>query len=130
MLNHFLVIATACTGFCAVELTQNITSEIPVIENPTVRGFKKIADVAHYKNADWSQVVGIAKGITIEEAYDIAENNSAITYFFRTKGSQMILEKEDGSYRVFHQGDTVFFGGKPWWGAANGLADGYIRADH
>lgn len=127
MMKRFLALLTVCGTLAAVELTHDITSEIPEIH--VSQKFKKITNVAHYKNADWSQVIGIAKGITLNEAFDIAEKNPAIAYFFHTKGYQMVLEKEDGSYRVFRQGDTVFFAGKPWWGSAPGLADGYIRAD-
>lgn len=41
----------------------------------------------------------------------------------------MILNtgRNDGTCRIFHHGDTVFFSGTPWWGAARGLADGYIK---
>lgn len=115
------------SSLCAVQLTTDITSQIPEIDLLQRYGFEKVADVAQYKNADWSQVVGIAKGISLSEAHQIARSNPDITYFFYTKGYQMVLEKEDGSYRVFRNGDTVFFKGEPSWGSAPGLADGYIR---
>jgi hypothetical protein len=121
-----LSIASA-TALGAVELTNDITDQIPEIDVSTTYGFKKISNVAQYKMADWSQVVGIARGISMDEAYSIANSNSDITFFFYTKGYQMVLEKEDGSYRVFRHGDTVFFSGQPWWGSAPGLADGYIK---
>lgn len=111
----------------AVELLNDITHELPSIHNN--HGFKKIENVAQYKNADWSQVVGIARNISIKEAFKIAKNNPEITFFFYTKGYQMVLEKENGDYRVFHHGDTVFFSGQPWWGSAPGLADGYVKQD-
>ncbi len=111
----------------AVELTYDCTAEIPEIGVPEAQGFQKIDDVAQYKNADWSNVVGIARNITINEAYKIADANPEIAFFFHTKGYQMVLEKEDGSYRVFRHGDTVFFKGSPWWGSAPYLADGYIK---
>jgi hypothetical protein len=120
-----LCLACAST-LSAVELTHDITNEIPVLD-VKVQGFEKIPNVAQYKMADWSQVVGIAKGITLDDAYKIANDNPDITFFFYTKGYQMVLEKEDGSYRVFRHGDTVFFSGQPWWGSAPGLADGYVK---
>jgi len=123
-----LTLCIACGALGAVELQNDITYEIPEIEIASVHGFKKIPNVAQYKMADWSQAVGIAKGITLSEAYAIAEVNPEITFFFYTKGGQMVLEKEDGSYRVFRHGDTVFFSGEPWWGTAPGLADGYVRS--
>jgi hypothetical protein len=110
-------------------LEVDITHQIPEIEIPSIHGFKRIRNVAHYKMADWSQVVGIAKGITMKEAYKITKENPEITFFFRTKGGPMVLERDDGSYRVFHRGDTVFFSGEPSWGTAEGLADGYVRSE-
>lgn len=107
-------------------LTSDITDEIPEID-AKLEGYEKIADVAQYKMADWSQVVGIAKNKSLAEAKAIADSHPEITFFFYTKGYQMVLEKEDGSYRVFHHGDAVFFSGQPWWGSAPGLADGYVK---
>lgn len=113
------------------QLTRDITSEIPDItdtinisENPN---FKKNPNVAQYKEADWSQVVGIAHDLNLDQAFKIAEEKQEITYFFYMKGSQMVLEKTDGTYRVFRHGDAVFFGGEPWWGSAPGYSDGYIK---
>jgi len=123
----FLTTLLAAGALSAAELTNDITSELPVISTAELHGFQKITNVAQYKEADWSSVVGIAKGISMDEAYKIAESNPAITFFFHTTGYQMVLEKQDGGYRVFHHGDTVFFSGEPWWGSAPGLADGYIR---
>jgi hypothetical protein len=108
-------------------MASDITGEIPVINYSAVQGFQKVPNVAQYKEADWSHVVGIAYGITLDEAQQIAQEDSEITFFFHTKGYQMVLEKTDGTYRVFHEGDTVFFKGSPWWGSAPGLADGYVR---
>lgn len=119
------VIATSALS--AAELINDITSDLPEISTSEIHGFQKIPNVAQYKEADWSRVIGIAKGITMEEAYKIAESNPEITFFFHTTGYQMVLEKQDGGYRVFRHGDTVFFSGEPWWGSAPGLADGYIR---
>jgi len=125
------LIASLCivcgAALTAVELTNDITNQIPEIDSSITQGFKKIPNVAQYKMADWSQVVGIARGISMDEAYRIANSNPDITFFFHTKGYQMVLEKEDGSYRVFRHGDTVFFSGQPWWGSAPGLADGYVK---
>lgn len=128
----------AYTGFSESEqgrerirLEKDITSDIPDIantintsENPK---FKKNSNVAQYKEADWSQVIGIARSITLEQAFKIAEQNPDITYFFYMKGGSMILEKTDGTYRIFRHGDTVFFAGEPWWGSAPGFSDGYIK---
>jgi len=126
MKNLLFALCVASGSMAAVELREDITHELPEI-GVVAHNFKKIPNVAQYKMADWSQVVGIAKGITIQEAYKIANENPAIAFFFYTKGGQMVLEREDGTYRVFRHGDTVFFAGDPWWGSAPGLADGYIR---
>lgn len=109
----------------------DITGEIPKIdeipENVGTLNFRKVVNVAQYKNADWSKVVGIARNISKNDAFAIANDNPKITYFFRTKGFQMVLEKKDGTARIFKQGDTVFFSGKPWWGEAKGFADGFVK---
>jgi hypothetical protein len=126
ILSTFAALATSAM-LSAVSLTHDITEEIPVLNAPKMDGFEKINNVAQYKNANWSLVVGIAKGVSLEEAKEIAKSNPTITFFFYTKGYQMVLEKKDGSYRVFHHGDAVFFSGAPWWGSAPGLADGYIK---
>lgn len=102
-------------------------SEIPEVTIPEFSSLKLIPDVAQYKFADWSNVIGISRGITRAEAMWIASQNPEITFFFWTKGYQMVLETQDGEYRVFGHGDAVFFTGEPWWGTAPGLADGYIK---
>lgn len=104
-------------------------SEIPVIGalESESESFMKIHNVAQYGLADWSKAVGIARGITRNQALQIAESDPEITYFFYTKGGQMVLGNEEVGYRIFHHGDTVFFTGQPWWGSADDLADGYIR---
>lgn len=83
--------------------------------------------MAQWAQADWSNAVGIAYGITPDEALLIARSNPKITYFFQTKGYQMVLNLPDGSYRRFRTGDTVFFKGTPHFGSAPGLADGYVK---
>jgi hypothetical protein len=110
-------------------LKRDITNEIPLIQTLDSTKFEKIEDVAQYKNADWNNVIGIVKGISRREACRIAEENPEITFFFYTKGYQMVLDSNSGDYRVFRNGDTVFFSGEPWFGSAIGLADGYVRKD-
>lgn len=107
----------------------DITYQIPEINGNrhNIQNFLKISDVAQYKNADWSNALYMARGISIEEAMAIADNDPLITYFFYTKAMGMMLECQDGSYRSFEYGDTVFFTGSPHWGSAPGLADGYIK---
>ncbi|MFO1388210.1 zinc-dependent metalloprotease [Cellvibrio sp.] len=86
--------------------------------------FNRVADVAQYGGADWSNEVARARGLTIDQAKAIAAANPKITYFFITKGGQMVLNSKG----VFRTGDTVFFSGKPWYGSAPGLADAYEKA--
>lgn len=104
----------------------DLCANIPVL-NVVAKGFMKVPNVAQYKDADWSQVIGIAKDISLKEAVDIANGNEEITYFFYMKGNRMVLETIDGNYRVFRKGDAVFFAGEPWWGSAPGFADGYVK---
>ena len=89
----------------------------------TADEYEKIADSAQ----DCGNVVSIAKNISVEDAKQIADDNPEITFFSYTKGYQMVLEKQDGSYRIFHHGDTVFFSGEPRWGSAPDLADVYVK---
>ncbi len=128
IISSFVLTLTAY-AYQPAELKQDITAEIPEIEISAILGYQKVENVAQYKNADWSNVVGIARNISLSEACKIAKDNPAITFFFYTKGYQMVLETQDGGYRVFRHGDTVFFSGQPWWGSAPGLADGYIKLD-
>ena len=84
--------------------------------------------MAQYKWADWSNLVKIERGITLEQAQAIASSNADIDFFFFTKGYQMVLESQDWqSFRIFQQGDVAFFSGEPWWGTAPDLADGYVK---
>lgn len=120
------LIATATLPLVAAYPHIDITKDLPLIES-SPKGFQKVANVAQYKEADWSGCVGIAKGVTLDEAVKIAEEDPEITFFFHMKGMQMVLERQDGTYRVFRAGDAVFFTGEPWWGSAPGLADGYVK---
>ena len=123
----FLSLWIACGTLSATEFRNDITHQIPEI-GVSAKGFKTIPNVAQYGEGDWSKVVGISKGISLKEAYEIASGNPEITFFFYTKGGQMVLgSNEPGAYRVFRHGDAVFFSGDPWWGSAPGLADGYVK---
>ncbi len=121
------LISTAALSADTRPLWVDISQEIPLIGRAPITEFNRIPDVAQYGEADWSQAVGIARGITVNEAMHIANENPEITYFFYTKGCQMVLGTGDGHWRIFRHGDAVFFTGEPWWGSANDLADGYVR---
>jgi hypothetical protein len=105
---------------------RDLTEDMPQLIHP-FRSYFKQKNTAQYKNADWSNVVGIARGISLAEAREIAENDPYITSFFYTKGHQMVLETEGGDYRLFKRGDTVFFSGNEQWAPAPGLADSYLK---
>lgn len=87
-------------------------------------GWVKKADVAQFAGADWTNLVKRVNGITVEEAKKIAAQDSRITFFFIVKGCRMVLPGKG----VFHQGDVVFFSGKPWYGSAPDLADAYEKS--
>ncbi len=119
-------------------------------------GFIVQENLAQYKGSDYANVVDVARGISLEEAFAIAEKNPDIAYFVYTKGCTMVLEVpkgvscsddpfnlvthenfcyDSGEYasgncRIFRHGDTVFFGkeGK-WLGSAPGLADTYLKKE-
>ena len=83
-----------------------------------------MADVAQYGGADWANEVRRDRAISLDQAKLIAAANPKITYFFITKGGQMVLNSKG----VFRTGDAVFFTGKPWYGSAPGLADAYEKS--
>lgn len=114
-------------------------------------------DTAQYKGSDFAGVVQVERGISLEEAFYIAENNPEIDYFVYTKGWSMVLEVppevtydaaldtyglasfidfvyDSGEFgrgysRVFNYGDVVFFQKDGQWLApAPGLADTWHKA--
>lgn len=120
------IVAASSASLIAMENFYNSTDDIPTIR--IADGWKRIPDVAQYKESDWSNVICKAESVTLEQAKQIANENPDITYFFYVKGGRMVLEdKSQRIFRVFHHGDAVFFTGEPWWGSAPGLADGYIK---
>lgn len=123
-----IILASILVASSAFAHMRDVSCEIPEIDLSAYRGFKKTEDVAQYKFGDWSRVVGIVRGATLNDAFTIANGNPEITFFFYTKGWQMVLETPEGDYRVFRHGDVVFFSGEPHWGEANGLADGYQKS--
>jgi hypothetical protein len=88
--------------------------------------FDWVPDSAEYQGASWDNLVKIERGLSLEEAYKIAYDNSEIGYFFYTVGWSMVLDTPRG-LQYFGPGDTAFFSGKPWWGSAEGLAHGYVK---
>ncbi len=119
-------------------------------------GFRVEKDVAQYKGSDYANVVHVARRISLEKAFEIAESNPEIDYFVYMKGGQMVLEipsgvafdyandpfglvehvpfvydsgnRGRGYCRVFRHGDTVFFKKEGMWlGSAPGLADAYFK---
>ena len=122
-------VAYACA--CA-KLTTDITDqypvidEVPALEDMDYDAFEFVEDSAQSRFIEWDNVVGVARGISVEDAKQIAASNPDISFFFWTKGGRLILEKPDGEYRRFRHGDTVFFSGGNSLGSAPGLADGYI----
>lgn len=119
--------------------------------------FEYHPDAAQYKGASWADVIQVERGISRQEALEIANNNPDIDYFFWVKGDMMVLEfapdqkfnpdedpfnlvKRDdyifddgnpglGYFRLFTHGDAVFFknGDNKWLGSAPALADVYEK---
>ena len=119
-------------------------------------GFSMQRDVAQYNGSDYANVVRVERGISLEEAFEIAESNLDIDYFVYLKGCQMVLvfpsdfqfdpindpfrlisyshfiydsgDSGCGYCRIFGHGDTVFFKKDGMWlGSAPGLADAYFK---
>ena len=124
-----------------------------------ISGFTKQADLAQYGGSDYSNAVRVERGITLDEAFAIAQNDSSIDYFMYLKGGCMVLplssdaaldsandplslisensytNETDGSVgcgycRIFYHGDVVFFSKEgKWLGSAPGLADIYSKEE-
>ena len=109
-------------------------------------------NVAQYGGSDYANAVRVERGITVDQAKQIALENPDIDYFVYTKGGRMAIEApyntlddplglisyhwvmgRDGMvelklYRIFNHGDAVFFSGNGiWLGEAEGLADVYHK---
>ena len=108
--------------------------------------FNLEANMGQYKGSEYSNAVRVERGITLEEAFEIAKNDPQIDYFMFVKGFRMTLEipegkepaedplhlvsyvRELGYSRVFNHGDVVFFKNEgKWLGTAPGLADVYSK---
>ena len=59
-----LTCLTASSSLFADWRDNDLTSTIPVLEED-LKSFQKIPDVAHYKMADWKNVVGVKKNMTV-----------------------------------------------------------------
>lgn len=103
------------------------SSPLKPINKPVSASFTKVPNVAQYKWADWSNLIKIEHGLTLDQAKAIASSNPDINFFFYSKAG-MVLESQDWtSFKYFQAGDAAFFSGEPWWGSAPGMADGYIK---
>lgn len=112
--------------------------------------FKHVPGMAQYKGSDYANAVRVERGITLDDAKQIAAADPSIDYFFIMIGGTMVLEfppelKYDpakdplqlvdlsGSSgyehaRIFQYGDTVFFRNEgKWLGTAPWLADVYEK---
>lgn len=122
------LLTISATATAAQFSGEDLSEMIPnILEHESHQGFCKIPNVAQYGNGDWSGVLGIARGISLKEAFKIAKEHSEITFFFYMKGYQMVLPTPDGNWRTFRKGDAVFFTGEPEWDSAVGFADGYVK---
>lgn len=118
--------------------------------------FVKEPNLAQYKGSDYAGAVRVERGISVEQAFKIANADPDIDYFVYIKGACMVLEipsnvdfdpesdalglvteetyvtddgqEQTGYCRIFHRGDVVFFNhdGR-WLGTAPGLADVYSK---
>lgn len=113
-------------------------------------------NLAQYGGSDYSNAVRVERGISLAKAFEIANSDANIDYFFYTKGGMMVLEVpadviydlekdplhlvtsttyqtdngeiRQGLVRIFEHGDVVFFKGEgKWLGSAPGLADVYVK---
>jgi hypothetical protein len=131
-------------------------TEIPAYVYEQHSNYSRLENLAQYKGSDYANAIRVERGITLSEAFAIADQDPNIDYFVFTKGGMMVLEipsetvfdpaqdplhlvtageymTDDGQSctgytRLFRYGDVVFFknDGK-WLGSAPGLADVYVK---
>lgn len=128
-----------------------------VDDRASTEQFTKLPNAAEYKGSSYANAIRIERGISLEKAFEIAQSDPNIEYFFHVKGYCMVLEippetdlssvndplellsyslyqydngdLNRGYARIFRHGDTVFFtkASEKWLGSAPGLADVYVR---
>lgn len=78
--------------------------------------------VAQYGGADWNNEILRMRNLSVEQAKIYAEEHPDIDFFFRTHANMWLQGKKGpGGFSEkghFHDGDVVFFSGKPWYGSA------------
>lgn len=88
-------------------------------------------DTTQVYGANYSNAVRVEKGITLEEAFDIAQNDSDIAYFVRCKEDCVVTSDCEGDEvsLSFEPGDTVFFDNTQEMSLqdAPGFADTYVK---
>ena len=84
--------------------------------------WNKIANVAMYDKANWDLMVCKKTGMTTETAQVFADSSDEVNFFFIVTSAFSIP-----THGVFNAGDAVFFSGEPWWGSAEGVANGYVK---
>jgi len=126
------------------------------LTKPANDGFIKKENLAQYGGSDYTNAVRVERGISLEQAKEIAKNDPNIDYFVYLKGQTMVLPlptdkpfdpatdplhlvsyskftydsgaRGEGYVRVFHHGDVVFFKKEgAWMGSAPRLADAYYK---
>src|SRR5690242_17611427 len=102
-----IAVSATVSGYWADgrDLSQDLPSFNQIEAGEALEGFEVHKNVAQYKQGDWSGCLGIARGVSLEKALLIAKENPEITFFFYTKGVQMVLETET-DYRLFRHGDA------------------------
>jgi hypothetical protein len=129
-----MLVAFAAVGTLSLNADDSVcyngTLDIPRIES--LDNWTRVSDVVQNASCGWDNSIGITRGISLEEAKEIADNDPAITFFFYVKVPLNIAAcPKAGLCECFHEsllpGDTVFFTGEPDWLELQGAADGYIK---
>lgn len=100
----------------------------PDAPQKNVLSWKKEANVAHYKGANWSGFLGTIKYGSEETCKEACKNAPDCHFFFFNARGNLVLEPTDGNlfWRYFDSGECAFFKGKPWFGSAN-QSDSFIK---
>ncbi len=106
------------------QLQQVLAALQPEAIKPTPKQtptYEKVPGKAQYGGGDWSHLVKTGNGLTLEQAYEKANSDPNITFFFRANQTFY------AGNHLIESGKTYFFSGTPEWGEAGHWADGYVK---
>lgn len=100
------------------EPNRDLLHDLPVLSRAdSTLGFKFHEGTLQVPST-WTNAIGIVRGISLEQAIEIANEYPQITFFSRARSKIIVhsgLTPEGYGYSVLEAGDTLFFSGEPQW---------------